>query len=153
MTVPYLIDFKPYVYTGEKCQSIDDMISVSLLQRVPISNISYDIGSSDDINLPVAIKNITNNIDLEITVSVNKNIFVIDNQENVESKTVILPAGLIERFVFTLNKNSLNQTVRTFNSNITITVKNITNGGIVTKNVSTSSFNVNFLDETIFVSE
>lgn len=153
MTVPYLIDFKPYVYTGEKCQSIDDMISVSLLQRVPISNISYDIGSSDDINLPVAIKNITNNAQLEITVSVDKNIFVIDNQENVESKTVILPAGLIERFVFTLNKNSLNQTVRTFNSNITITVKNITNGGIVTKNVSTSSFNVNFLDETIFVSE
>ena len=153
MTVPYLIDFKPYVYTGEKCQSIDDMISVSLLQRVPISNISYDIGSSDDINLPVAIKNITNNTDLEITVSVNKNIFVIDNQENVESKTVILPAGLIERFIFTLNKNSLNQTVRAFNSNITITVKNITNGGIVTKNVSTSSFNVNFLDETIFVSE
>ena len=60
MTVPYLIDFIPFTYTGEKCQSIDDMIAVSLLQRTPISNISYNVGSTDDINISVGIKNITN---------------------------------------------------------------------------------------------
>lgn len=151
MTIPFLIDFKPPEYSGEKCQSIDDMISISLTQQFPVSYVSYDIGSSDDINLPVAIKNITNNTDIEVTITLDKNIFIIDNQLNVSNKNVKIGAGETIRFVISLNKESLDNLTTVTNSSINIVVKNITNGGMVTRNVPVSMLNTNVLEERLLI--
>lgn len=149
MTVPFLIDFKPYEFVGEQCQSIDDMISISLLQQLPVSFISYDIASSDDINLPIAIKNITNNTNIEVTITIDANIFIIDNQSNVSNKTIQLGAGETGEFVISLNVDSLNNTIKIADSNINIVVKSITNGGIVTRNVPVMRLNTKVLEERL----
>lgn len=148
MTVPYLIDFVPYSFSGELCQSIEDMVSVSLQQRTP-SNINYDIGSIDDVNIPVSIKNITNNTKLEVTVTFNNNVFVADDNKNINKITVVLEPDQIRTVAFVLNKQSLDNLVRKFETNITISIKNITNGGVVTRNVSVSKLPTSFLEQTI----
>ena len=80
MTVPYLIEYTPYQPNGYVCQSIEDMVFVGLYQTVPISYISYAIGSVEDIELPLIIKNITNSAKLDIALELNSEVFLINNK-------------------------------------------------------------------------
>lgn len=149
MTIPFLIDFVPYKFVGQKCASIDDMVSVSVLQRVPVSNIAYDIGSTQNIELPISVKNITNNASLQVTFSMDANVFVINNETGASEKNILLAPGQSETVVVTLNTDRLDQTIRTLQSQITLTVRNISTGGLVTRNTPPATLAVSFLDETI----
>jgi hypothetical protein len=148
MTVPFLIEFVPYKLNGEACQSIDDMVAISLQQSVPVSTISYNIGSSDDINIPLTIQNITNNAELEIAVIFDSNIFIIDG---VMTPLTLLP-GEVQPFVVRLNKSRIDQSLETLLTSIKFQIKNKLNGTTVTKNASTSILTVNSLTDTVDIS-
>lgn len=149
MTVPYLIDFVPYKFSGEVCQSIEDMVSISLVQQVPISTIDYNIGSPDDVNIPISIKNITNNAKLEVTILFYNNIFVADDNKDIKKITAILEPEQIRTVAFVLNKDSLDSAISRFETTVVVSVKNITNGGLVTRNFPVSKLPVKFLEQTI----
>lgn len=146
MTIPFLIDFTPYKFSGEICQSIDDMVSIGLQQKFNISTVDYDIGSNDDVNIPVSVKNITNNTRLEVTITFNKNMFVVDVDQNIDTITITLEPNQTRIFTFFLNKQMLDQTVGMFDTNISVKIRNLTNGGLITRNVSVTPLEVKFLD-------
>lgn len=148
MTVPFLINFIPHKFSGDVCQSIEDMVSVSAQQRAPVTSIDYNIGSLDDISLPMAIKNITNNTSLEISVSDTRNAFLLNNAPLI-GYTVTLGPGETNSFTVTLNKQTLDSVSNSFENILNVTIKNLTNGTVVTKNTTVSNLTVNFLDSTI----
>lgn len=149
MTIPFLIDFQPYSVTGEQCQSIDDMVSISLVQQFPQSVINYEIGSTDDVNIPLSIKNLTNNTKLEVEILFNVNVFIADDNPNINKITATLEPGQFRIVEWVLNTRSLDQAISKFNTNIAVTVKNIMNGTIVTRNVPVASLPIRYLNETI----
>jgi hypothetical protein len=149
MTVPFLIDFTPYRFNGDECRSIDDMVSISIQQTVPVSNITYNIGSTDDINIPLQIKNLTNNADLEVVVVFDKNIFVIDGADS----PIRLKPENVRTLIIRLNKPILNQALEKLLTTITFEIKNVLNGTVVTKNPTVTMLPINSLTETVDISE
>jgi hypothetical protein len=145
MTVPFLIDFKPYKFNGDECRSIDDMVSISIQQTVPVSNITYNIGSTDDVNIPLQIKNLTNNADLEVMVMFDKNIFVIDGTDSL----IRLKPENVRTLVIRLNKPVLNQALKQLLTTITFEIKNVLNGTVVTKNPTVTMLPINSLTEAV----
>jgi hypothetical protein len=145
MTVPFLIDFTPYRFNGDECRSIDDMISISIQQTVSVSSITYNIGSTDDINITLQIKNLTNNADLEVVVMFDKNVFVIDGADSM----IRLKPENVRTLVIRLNKPALNQTIKKLLSTITFEIKNVLNGTVVTKNPTVTILPINSLTETV----
>lgn len=151
MTIPFLINFSPTQLRGEPCQSIDDMIVISIQQRTESTDINYNIGSLDDINLPISIQNVTNNANLEISITENKNVFLINNQKFSVYNFTLGP-GEINTVIITLNKEVLDSVSENFQDTLQITAKNITNGAIVTKNLATNTLTVSYLDNTFLIS-
>jgi hypothetical protein len=151
MTIPYLINFIPNKVEGVLCQSINDMVSVSLQQNVPISTINYNVGSFDDVLIPLSVKNITNNTNLEIEVLLDDTIFLL-NASNFTGKKFRLIPGEIVTFTISLNKDVMDKTSIRENTDISIKIKNVTNNGIVTKNSSATMLNMDFLNETVTLS-
>jgi hypothetical protein len=149
MTVPFLIDFTPYRFNGDECRSIDDMVSISIQQTVPVSSITYNIGSTDDINVPLQIKNLTNNADLEVMVMFDKNIFVIDGADSV----IRLKPETVRTLIIRLNKPVLNQALEKLLTTITFEIKNVLNGTVVTKNPTVTMLSINSLTEIVDISE
>lgn len=148
MTVPFLIDFVPYRFNGEECRSIDDMVSISLQQVVPSSNITYRIGLPDNINISLQIKNLTNNADLEINILFDKNIFII---ESVQLPLILKP-GNVTPFFIKLNKPQLDQSIEKLLTTITFEIKNLLNGTVVTKSPAVTTLPINSLTETVELS-
>lgn len=148
MTVPFLIDFTPHQFLGNICQSIEDMVFINIQQRVPSTGIEYNLGSLDDISLPISIQNVTNNADLEVTITETKTAFLIDNQP-VVNFMIKLSAGETKNFIITLNKKYLDALSNNIDSILNIKIKNITNGATVTRNRQTNKLTVNFLDNTL----
>lgn len=148
MTVPFLIDYTPYRFNGEECRSIDDMVSISLQQVVPLSNITYNIGSTDNINISLQIKNLTNNADLEINILFDKNIFII---ESVQLPIILKPGNVTPLFI-KLNKPQLDQSLEKLLTTITFEVKNLLNGTVVTKSPSVTTLTLSSLTETVDIS-
>jgi hypothetical protein len=149
MTIPFLVDFKPYIFNGDECRSIDDMISISIQQTAPVSSITYNIGSTDDINIPLQIKNLTNNADLEVMVMFDKNIFVIDGADSM----IRLNPENVRTLIIRLNKPVLNQALEKLLATITFEIKNVLNGTVVTKNPTVTMLPINSLTETVDISE
>jgi len=145
MTIPFLIDFTPYEFTDIECRSIEDMVSFSLQQTVPVSNIAYNIGSTGNIRILLQIKNVTNNTNLEIKFTFDKNIFIIDGTES----RVILQPSEVRGFNMELNKTQLNESLRSLLTKITVEVKNILNGTVVTKDISATTLTINNLPEIV----
>jgi hypothetical protein len=149
MTIPFLVDFKPYRFNGDECRSIDDMISISIQQTAPVSSITYNIGSTDDINIPLQIKNLTNNADLEVMVMFDKNIFVIDGADSM----IRLTPENVRTLIIRLNRPVLNQALEKLLATITFEIKNVLNGTVVTKNPTVTMLPINSLTETVDISE
>ena len=149
MTIPFLVDFKPYIFNGDECRSIDDMISISIQQTAPVSSITYNIGSTDDINIPLQIKNLTNNADLEVMVMFDKNIFVIDGADSM----IRLTPENVRTLIIRLNRPVLNQALEKLLATITFEIKNVLNGTVVTKNPTVTMLPINSLTETVDISE
>ena len=145
MTVPFLIDFTPYRFNGDECRSIDDMISISIQQTVSVSSITYNIGSTDDINIPLQIKNLTNNADLEVVVMFDKNVFVIDGADSM----IRLKPENVRTLIIRLNRPVLNQSLEKLLATITFEIKNVLNGTVVTKSPIVTMLPISSLTETV----
>jgi hypothetical protein len=139
------VDFKPYIFNGDECRSIDDMISISIQQTAPVSSITYNIGSTDDINIPLQIKNLTNNADLEVMVMFDKNIFVIDGADSM----IRLTPENVRTLIIRLNRPVLNQSLEKLLATITFEIKNVLNGTVVTKSPIVTMLPISSLTETV----
>lgn len=148
MTIPYLVNFTPYTFSGELCQSIDDMVSVSVQQQFSFTDINYDIGSDDDVQLPILIKNITNNARLTVEIIADKNVFIINGNDAL-SNVITLAPNETKQLSVSLNKNRLNESVGLRQTNIKLVIKNITNGGIVTRDVGVSNLDIRYLTDRL----
>lgn len=148
MTIPYFLNYQPLASNGIECRSIDDMVSISALQVVPITKINYNIGSQERLVLPYQIKNLTNNAQLQISIKFDSNVFLINNRP--EPISVILASGETRQFNISINANQLDRTVGNFKSLITVDVKNISNGTVVTRTIGTTTLaNTNIGDMLI----
>lgn len=147
MTIPYLIEQTPYTYQGTVCQSIDDMVSINLQQRTPVQELQYNISSQDDVEILLSVKNITNNTSLELVINFEQSAFKIyrDNWNGVSA--IILPPNTTTTFVIKLNKAILDSSVTDVLSNIELSVKNIVEGQVTTKDDSVSRLDLVFLDD------
>lgn len=149
MSIPFLIDFKSYTFSGDLCQSIDDMVSIGLQQKFSFSEVNYNLGSGDNITLPIAIKNITNNANLFVELSVDENVFVVNDNESLSSILLTLTPGQTSEIKISLNKRRLNETVGIIDSNIKLVIKNITNGTIVTRAVGVSKLDPRYITDRL----
>jgi hypothetical protein len=149
MTIPFLIGFTPYEFNGDECRSIDDMVSISMQQATPSSTINYKIGSTDNINISLQIKNLTNNADLEIMVAYDRNIFIINDANLIFT----LKPGNVRAFVIKLNKPVLNRGLQSLLTTVTFEIKNVLNGTVVTKNRTVTVLPIRSLTETVDTSE
>ncbi len=136
MSIPYLLSYEPYkpLQGTRVINSINDMVTISFN---PPSEINYAIGTDQQYNDTIIVRNITSNVTLQITIEFNDAILNI-NTNNTKSP-----------YVFTLGPNiqtSLSVQLKTSffdrQSNITpvtapvkFTVKNLLNGTVALKNV------------------
>lgn len=149
MTIPFLVSFVPFISPNQQiCQSIDDMISINLMQTVAASNITYNIGTSEDVNIPLEIKNLTSNSSLEVGVDSDNKQFLIDGLVS-SGQTFLLNPGQTKTYVITLNTSQLDTTVGSFLEKLRLTVKNISNGEVITKPLGVAGVSTRLLEETI----
>jgi hypothetical protein len=121
------------------------MISISIQQTVSVSSITYNIGSTDDINIPLQIKNLTNNADLEVVVMFDKNVFVIDGADSM----IRLKPENVRTLIIRLNRPVLNQSLEKLLATITFEIKNVLNGTVVTKSPIVTMLPISSLTETV----
>jgi hypothetical protein len=151
MTIPYLLQTAPIIYTGVPCTSIEDMVSINLLQLNSISSISYEIGTTPTVRIPVQIKNLTNNAQLAVEMNIDNKAFFIDSDENLFSKNFIVNPGEDTTIVLTLNNSELSTSINHVLSSINLKVTNLNNGTVVTKNATVTKLNDYVLEDTIEV--
>lgn len=151
MTIPYLVNFIPDKVDGVLCQSINDMVSINLQQNVPLSTINYNIGSFDDVSIPLSVKNITNNAELEVELVFDGLIFLLNGEETAQTAFKLIP-GEIVNVQLSLNKSSLDTASTKIETSVSVVIRNISNNGIVTKNSSVSLLNMDFLNDTVTLS-
>lgn len=136
MTIPYFLNYTSFSSNGIECRSIDDMVSISAIQKTPMTEINYNIGSEERLVLPYQIKNLTNNTRLEVSIKFDSNVFLVNSRSDIVS--IILEAGQTRQFNITINSTNLDKLVGNFKSIITVDIKNISNGTVVTKNIGVS---------------
>lgn len=147
MTIPYLIEQIPYTYQGTLCQSIDDMVSINLEQRTPVQEVQYNISSPDDVEILLSVKNITNNTSLELVINFDQSAFKIYHENLDGVHAIILPPNTTTTFAIKLNKTVLDSSVTDVLSTIELSVKNIAEGQITTKDITVTRLDPMFLDD------
>jgi hypothetical protein len=134
--IPFLLSYEPYQPpTGTRViNSINDMVTISFN---PPSEINYNIGTDQQYNDTIIIRNTTSNVTLEASIEFNDKILSI-NTNNTTSPYVFrlapntqtsLPVQL--KFSFFNQRSSITPTTVP----IKFTVKNLTNGSVALKNI------------------
>lgn len=153
--IPYLVDYKPYqLPSGQlECLTIDDMVTVDVQSSIEPTTITYYVGSQSTYRLFVTLKNITNNATLTVSMPFPDSLFIVEptTRKNVmkfelapqESKTITIQ----------LNKNNLNSLseYNTFETNLPITIKNVINGSVATKNINAALVAPTYLPQSVIV--
>lgn len=133
--IPFLLSYEPYQPpTGTRViNSINDMVTINFN---PPSEINYSIGTDQQYNDTIIIRNTTSNVTLEANIEFNDKILSI-NTNNTASPYVFrlapgtqtsLPVQL--KFAFFDQRSSVAPTTVP----IKFTVKNLTNGTVALKN-------------------
>lgn len=153
--IPFLLDYVPYSLNQNViCYTVDDMVSIELLPSVNgKTKINYALGAETSYITTLKIKNITNNVRLNVTIELNKNVFIIDNQIGVNQIQMDMnPQQTVEHEI-KLNKRSLNEaTVPVeFLTDITLRVKNYINNSLALTTRNEPLLQQRFLPEEIMV--
>lgn len=142
-TIPYLRRFIPYQLSPSiiACDLIEDMVSYSLISD-QVNTINYYVGSADVENFILDVKNLTEQAVLEIMITFDNNIFLAGIMNNTLTRNPVefsLNAKSQKSVMLNVNKENLNSKsdYERLNSTILLTVQNIPNGRLVTKNIST----------------
>ncbi len=143
MSSPFLISFTPIQTDGFVCTSINDMVSIDL-QQIDVSQIIYHVGTDDNINIPVSIKNITNNTLLNVKIIFSTQWFSMD----VTNPFSIAP-GETRTINFQLNKPNVDTLVNDTDASIQFEIENVANGSLITKNPTVSLLTNRLLQQTI----
>jgi hypothetical protein len=144
MSSPFLISFTPIQTDGFVCASINDMVSIDLQQQIDVSEIMYRVGTDDNINIPVSIKNITNNTLLNVKAIFSTQWFSMD----VANPFSIAP-GETRTINFQLNKPNVDTLVNDTDASIQFEIENVANGSLITKNPTVSLLTNRLLQQTI----
>lgn len=146
MTIPFLIDFKPYVPNGVLTESIDDMVSINLEQLVDRTDIVYELGYEKNIDISVTVKNITANTQLQITLNFNKTLL----ESSLPDRFFLLPEETKTLFI-TLTAEALSNLSTSTDVDFEIIVENVFTGEQVTKKPNVSLLNKTVLEKTISI--
>lgn len=134
--IPFLLSYEPYQPpTGTRViNSINDMVAISFN---PPSEINYAIGTDQQYNDTIIVRNTTSNVTLEASIEFNDTILSI-NTNNTTSPYVFrlapdtqtsLPVQL--KFAFFDQRSSVTPTTVP----VKFTVKNLTNGSVALKTI------------------
>lgn len=144
MTIPFLLNFTPYNLNGIAASSINDMVSIDTEQLVEQSEILYELGTNKNINLPISIKNLTNNAQLQVTLQFDKTVLSASLPD-----VFLLSPEETKTFNIRLNVDGLNNMSRNTDTEFDIVVENLSTGAVVTKSPNVTSLNKKLLTQTI----
>ena len=164
-TIPYLVSTQPYVLPEGSilAENIEDMVSYSILPRSSEvstntnrpTNIDYYIGATGSFSNILAVKNMTNNAILEVSMTYNSvfSVSEVGSSTSANPLIVTLNAGQTKQFNIKLLTEILDTQVNSvgINADIRMLIKNILNQTVVTKNINTAPLQTVTIPETVVV--
>lgn len=150
---PFFKSFTPYQVPQNQVltENVLDMISVNYVPAQPKTNIEYNIATTSLYQIALQIKNLTVNSTLEITAIANNTSFLINS---VDRYVFQLPAAQQRTITVQLNNSKLNAAAainQIINSNIILSVKNLSTNVLVLKNSTAQPLQQASLPSTITI--
>jgi len=140
--VPYLISYQPYQLTAEQseCVLVDDMVSIDLQPNIAPTQIMYYVGAEQNYSTSINVKNITTNATLSVSMRFFEKLFIVTPTYLPNVMKFELEPQESQIITIELNKNSLDtfSEYEKFDIKLPLTIKNISNGTVVTKSTTVS---------------
>lgn len=147
--VPYLQSYTPFNLQNGlvEADTISKMITYNFKPGPASTKIEYVIGSSDLYIKTLNVKNITTNTDIQVSIRYFKNIFFINYEGRKQVQNIgtditeintIISSGITADFDILLNNSLIDSgiTKNSINAKIEVSVKNLQNGKLITKNTN-----------------
>jgi len=135
-TIPFLLSYTPYTPpTGTNTiNSVNDMVVINF---IPPTEINYALGTSQQYNDTIIIRNITSNVRLETTIEFNDKIFGISTNNTISPYVFVVEPGAQATIPVTLKTAFLDARAGTapITTPINFTVKSLSNGTVALKNI------------------
>lgn len=155
--ISFLTNYTPYSPpTGTVVvENIKDMITFDLQPKTTPTILNYSIGTDKSYVNTITIKNITTNAKINIQLSFNNNIFIVDRTNvtvnNQNTILVELRPNQTEQFEIKVKNSMLDQkmTYQLQQTQIKMNIQSIEINDVVLKNLSTSVFTTQVFPETI----
>ena len=134
--IPFLLSYEPYQPpTGTRViNSIDDMVVINFN---PPLEINYAIGTDQQYNDTIIIRNTTLNVSLEVTVEFNDKILGINTNNTMSPYIFTLASGTQTSLPVQLKSAFFDarSSVAAVTTPINFTVKNLSNGSVALKTI------------------
>jgi hypothetical protein len=135
-TIPFLLSYTPYVPpTGTSTvNSINDMVVITFN---PPTEINYAIGTTQQYNDVITVKNITSNVRLETTIEFNDKMLGIRTDNTTSPYVFIVEPGAQVILPVTLKTAFFDarSSIAPVTAPINFIVKNLSNGSVALKNI------------------
>lgn len=153
--IPYLVDYKPYTLPEgqSECLTIDDMVTVDIQANTEPTTITYYVGAALSYSFSVNVKNITNNATLLVSMPFSDSLFVVEPSIRKNAMKFELMPQESKSISIGINKDYLNTLSQydKFQANLPLTIKNMINGTVATKNVNATYFAPINLPQSVIV--
>jgi len=134
--IPFLLSYEPYQPpTGTRViNSINDMVVISFN---PPSEINYAIGTDQEYNDTIIVRNTTSNVSLEVTIEFNDKILSINTNNTTSPYVFTLASGTQTSLPVQLKSAFFDarSSVAAVTTPINFTVKNLSNGSVALKTI------------------
>ncbi len=150
-TNPFFVSYEPFKFGSEQKELVMpfDMVSINVMQGDTF--IDYTVGAENTYTIPLRIKNISANKDLQVTVTVSCQtaLFKINGKLYQDFKVVKSEEEVL--FEVSLNKEELNNKNGTFDSDITVSVSHNSLDTLAFTTTNISVLEQTFLPETTVI--
>jgi len=135
-TIPFLLSYTPYTPPAgtNTINSINDMVVITF---APPTEINYAIGTSQQYNDTIVVKNITANVRLETTIEFNDKMVGIRTDNTISPYVFIVEPGAQVMLPVTLKTAFFDarSSIAPATVPINFTVKNLSNGSVALRNI------------------
>lgn len=155
--IPFLQNYQPYSPTlgTTFVDEIKNMVTYNLQPNTTATTIDYSIGTSKSYVNTLTIKNITTNVKINMRVTFNNNIFIVDRANvttnNEAPLSIELQPNQTEQFIIKVKNSMLDQkiTYTPQQTQIKVNIESININDVALRDISTSIFTTQVLPVTI----
>lgn len=144
----YFSGFTPYRLDSglEGTDLVSEMVTYSILPLKNPTTINQEVGASDTYSFEVAVKNITQNIILDVEIETDKYFTISTN-------SFALSPLEVNKFIASVNNNEINasQTPLNFSSSVVMRITNRDNKIFAIKNINVEEFEELYIDQDVLI--